>query len=147
VIGPLRELGVPAAAIIDLDTITGPKREWEKFYRAINLDESASQALDARRTPVAATLRALGEGPDNKLLCKKTGILGLPATELLRDLGEYGIFVVDVGELESWLAPLSVASGSKAKWIIDVFRALGANPNSQACRRRCKTHPPSPVEN
>jgi hypothetical protein len=137
VIGPLRELGVPAAAIMDLDTITGPKREWEKFYKAIGLDEPASQALEVKRTSVAATLRALGRGPDNKLLCKTTGISGLPSTErpaardLLQDLGQYGIFVVDAGELEGWLAPLNIASGNKAKWIVDVFRALGSNPSSQ----------------
>jgi hypothetical protein len=137
VIGPLRELGVPAAAIMDLDTVTGPKREWEKFYKAIGLDEPASQALEAKRTSVATTLRALGKGPDNKLICKTTGISGLTSTEraaardLLENLGQYGIFVVDVGELECWLSPLNVASGSKAKWIVDVFRALGSNPNSQ----------------
>jgi hypothetical protein len=122
---------------MDLDTITGPKREWEKFYKAIGLDEPASQALEVKRTSVAATLRALGRGPDNKLLCKTTGISGLPSTErpaardLLQDLGQYGIFVVDAGELEGWLAPLNIASGNKAKWIVDVFRALGSNPSSQ----------------
>ncbi|HTB50164.1 MAG TPA: hypothetical protein VK701_04235, partial [Solirubrobacteraceae bacterium] len=122
---------------MDLDTVTGPKREWEKFYKAIGLDEPASQALEAKRTSVATTLRALGKGPDNKLICKTTGISGLTSTEraaardLLENLGQYGIFVVDVGELECWLSPLNVASGSKAKWIVDVFRALGSNPNSQ----------------
>jgi hypothetical protein len=137
VIGPLRELGVPAAAIMDLDTVTGPKREWEKFYKAIGLDEPTSQVLEAKRTTVAATLRALGKGPDNKLLCKKSGISGLPAAEqpaaldLLEAFGKYGVFVVDVGELEGWLATLNIAGGNKANWIVDVFRALGANPNSQ----------------
>jgi hypothetical protein len=135
VIGPLRQLGVPAAAIIDVDTVTGPKAEWDKYYKAMNLDETTAASLETKRAAVAGSLRALGNDATGKALCKTTGVRGLSTTDraaarvLLTELGKRGIFVVEVGELESWLAPLGVARSSKAKWIVGVFRALGSNPD------------------
>lgn len=132
VIGPLRQLGVPAAAIVDADTLTGTKREWQKFYNAANLDAATSTAVEAQRSTVAASLKALG-----KPVYKSTGISRLTtadrtaARSLIRDLASYGIFVVEKGELEGWLPALGARS-KKADWIVDIFRALGSKPGSTA---------------
>lgn len=136
IIAPLRALGVPAAAIVDLDTVAGFKREWKKFYDACALDASAAAALEAKRAKVAADLKNLGKDGDG-LLCKKVGIAGLGTTErasaqaLCAELASYGIFVVAKGELESWLPHLGVSRGSKAAWIVGAFNALGSNPRSK----------------
>lgn len=131
VIKPLRQLGVPAAAVLDLDTLTGPKREWEKLYRAMSLDVATEARLEAERETVKGFLSALSK-PD----LKRKGLLALGRTRrattrsFLTELAEYGVFVVPVGELESWLSNLGVASRAKRKWIVGVFRALGSNPAS-----------------
>jgi len=137
IIGPLRQLGVPAVAVIDLDAVVAPKLEWNKFYKALNLDEATVNSLDQERQIVSALLKALpvdGEHPSYK----KTGIAALTADDIstarafLDRLGHYGVFVVDVGELESWLATLGLPRGSKAKWIVEAFRKLGANPDADS---------------
>jgi predicted ATPase len=137
VIGPLRQLGVPAVAVIDLDAVVAPKVEWNKFYKVMGIDEETADAIEAERQVVAAFLRALpidGEHPSYK----KIGITGLAEQEgqtaraFLDRLGGYGVFVVDAGELESWLPALELPRGSKAKWIVEAFRKLGSNPSSEA---------------
>lgn len=136
VIGPLRQLGVPAVAIIDLDAVVAPKVEWNKFFKAMNIDATTAESFETERQTIAAALRALpidGEHPSYK----KTGIVALPASDeavaraFLDRLGAYGVFVVDVGELESWLSSMDLPRGSKAKWIVDAFRKLGSNPSSE----------------
>jgi hypothetical protein len=135
VIGPLRQLGVPAVAIVDLDAVVAPKAEWSKFYKVMHIDDEAVESFEEERQAVAASLRALpidGEHPSYK----KAGITALSETDeaaayaFLGRLGGYGVFVVEVGELESWLPSLELPRGSKAKWIVDAFRKLGANPSS-----------------
>jgi hypothetical protein len=137
VIGPLRQLGVPAVAVIDLDAVVAPKVEWNKFYKVMSIDDGTADGIEAERQVVAASLRALpidGEHPSYK----KIGITGLAEQEaqtaraFLERLGGYGVFVVDAGELESWLPALELPRGSKAKWIVEAFRKLGANPSSEA---------------
>ena len=136
VIGPLRQLGVPAVAVIDLDAVVAPKAEWNKFYKVMGLDTAASEVLETERQAVAASLRTLpidGEHPSYK----KTGIAVLPTEEeavaraFLERLAVYGVFVVDVGELESWLTSLDLPRGNKPRWIVEAFRKLGANPKAE----------------
>jgi hypothetical protein len=137
VIGPLRQLGVPAAAVIDLDAVVAPKVEWNKFYKVMGIDEDTITSIEAERQAVAGFLRALpvdGEHPSYK----KIGIAGLPEHEeqparaFLDRLASYGVFVVEAGELESWLSALELPRGSKAKWIVEAFRKLGSNPSGDA---------------
>ena len=51
------------------------------------------------------------------------------AEQLLKQLEEYGIFVVPTGELESWLKPLG-ASGHGPGWLVDAFQRMGEDPGS-----------------
>jgi hypothetical protein len=45
---------------------------------------------------------------------------------------QYGIFVVDVGELEGWLASLKLnKSRGKGGWIVKAFEKLGSSPSAQ----------------
>jgi hypothetical protein len=131
VVAPLRHLGVPAAAIIDLDTLTGLKAEWQKFYGAMALSETEANALEKKRARAATLLKALG-----KTAVKKKGFAGLPTgdqkvvRDLIADLEARGIFVVPVGELECWLPTLGGGVSNKAKWIVRIFQSLGSNPSA-----------------
>ena len=63
------------------------------------------------------------------------GLAILPAADreageqLLKQISEYGIFVVPTGELESWLKPLG-AVGHGPSWLVDVFQRMGEDPSS-----------------
>jgi hypothetical protein len=57
------------------------------------------------------------------------------AKRLLIELGKYGIFVVDVGELEGWLASLELnKSRGKGGWIVKAFEKLGSSPQRTRLR-------------
>lgn len=69
---------------------------------------------------------------------KKVGISRLNSTQrrkakrLFKDLAAYGVFVVEVGELEGWLSSLKLSTGrGKGGWIVNAFKKLGANPDAQ----------------
>ncbi len=39
------------------------------------------------------------------------------AYEFLENLAKYGIFLIDLGELEQWLKQFSVGAGNKSNWL------------------------------
>jgi hypothetical protein len=74
------------------------------------------------------------EGGENPL--KRGGISALEgddrrrAEEFLRELASYGLFLVPVGELESWLHGIG-ATGKKTEWVINLFDLIGSAPNDE----------------
>lgn len=46
---------------------------------------------------------------------------------LFEQLAGYGIFVVPIGEVESWLAELEV-DGHGPEWLVEIFEKMGADP-------------------
>lgn len=133
IVGPLRQLGVPAVAVLDFDVLCGQKTEWDKIYKAANIDVATQTGMEATRVVVKVAMNAVG-----KEKFKQQGVNGLnvgdrpSARSLLSDLEKYGVFVVSTGELESWLPSLGVTSPNKAKWIVDIFNTLGSNPTAPA---------------
>ncbi|MGB3534928.1 MAG: hypothetical protein WBA13_15625 [Microcoleaceae cyanobacterium] len=51
------------------------------------------------------------------------------ANNLFNQLDEYGLFVVRIGELESWLKYLEV-NGHASKWLIKIFEKMGEDPDA-----------------
>jgi hypothetical protein len=49
-------------------------------------------------------------------------------------LAEYGIFVINGGELESWLKHLK-ARGHGPTWLISIFSLMGENPSVDSYTR------------
>jgi hypothetical protein len=131
VIGPLRRLGVPAAGVLDLDTLWNAKSEWRSLYRAVGLSDGADVRLELEEQQ-AFVARDRAE----RAACKSKGIAGLPKDEqqgmrdLIATLAEYGLFVVPVGELESWLPELGIPPTSKRTWIVRMLTKLGTDPTS-----------------
>lgn len=126
IVGPLRSMGIPVAAVADLDVLKG--NTLRELLQACHVPAAIRQSIGQLRGQVERNLRALGD-------LKQAGIESLSgpekaeATELLNQLRSYGIFVVPGGELESWLKSLDV-DAAKKNWLQAVFDALGADPDS-----------------
>ncbi|MBT1511772.1 AAA family ATPase [Bradyrhizobium sp. SRL28] len=127
---PLRKLGIPAAGIVDIDLLKDSGSQWSGPLRGANLPAASQSSLAALRTSVKAAMDATG------LDMKRDGgifILQNDALEagksLLKQLAEYGLFVVPGGELESWLKHLGV-TGHGPSWLINMFTRMGEDATS-----------------
>ncbi|MFB5089762.1 hypothetical protein PGC35_21735 [Psychrobacillus sp. PGGUH221] len=131
IIRPLRELGIPAAAIVDIDVLKEGGTVWTNFLNGGFVPEISNESLGVLRNLVKKRFGEL-----NINMKTQGGISALPheereaADNLLSQLSEYGLFVVKNGELESWLMELEV-NGHGSKWLIDIFEKMGENPESE----------------
>lgn len=130
IIRPLRQLGIPAAALVDVDVLKDGGQTWTNLLSSANLPTALHGGLANMRSTVKSAMEATGKD------MKRHGgiaVLAAPdreaAEQLLKQLEEYGIFVVPTGELESWLKPLG-ASGHGPGWLVDVFQKMGEDPAS-----------------
>lgn len=139
IVAPLRRLGIPTAAIADLDVIKRGGAEWSRQLDACGMptmQQSANHAL--RKSVLDALISAAPVGTQKPEDYFKTsggiGILDKPEREaaenFLRELAEYGFFIVPGGEVEAWLKHLGVPQKSNG-WRAQIFEALGADPSTK----------------
>lgn len=130
IIRPLRQLGIPAAGIVDIDVLKEGGTNWSNLLSSANVPDIAHGSLANIRTAVKQAMDNTG-----KAMKRDGGVAILQhadheaALNLLGQLGEYGIFVVPGGELESWLKQLA-ASGHGPSWLISVFERMGEDSES-----------------
>lgn len=128
---PLRRLGIPAAIILDLDSVTR-ESTWPKLSRSVGFNQEALNEVGNLRANVAEAFRDLAatHGQDAS---KREGIGAISgqarvdAERLLTILAGYGVFVLPVGELERWLPHLD--GGPKRGWLLRIFERLGSDPS------------------
>ncbi len=125
IVKPLRELGIPAVGIVDIDVLKEGGQVWSKPLDSAFVPMISRQAFHDQRQAIHAALQKTGKD------MKRDGGIDLlsgpereAAENLLSQLREYGIMVVAKGELESWLKPLG-ATGRTPAWLIDVFQRMG----------------------
>lgn len=128
IVHPLRELGIPAVGIVDIDVLKEGGAVWAKPMHGAFIPGISHPAMGTDRT---AFLNAfLATGKDMK---RDGGIEVLPAAEkeacesFFGKLAEYGVFVVPCGEVESWLRGVTLNRG-KSTWLNTVFEAMGEDP-------------------
>lgn len=128
IISPLRKMGIPAAAIYDLDLIKDGGGVATSFLASAGVPEIARQSINTLRTSV---LKALEQASVD---FKKNGGINIldagnkeAAQSLLDQLAAYGAFLVPTGELESWLKNFGV-TGHGPAWLISMFEKLGDDP-------------------
>jgi ABC-type cobalamin/Fe3+-siderophores transport system ATPase subunit len=130
IIRPLRELGIAAAGIVDIDVIKDGGATWASATGGAFLPDLEGQAMAQLRA--AAKARFDATGCDMK---REGGIALLAGTDreavenLFRRLAEYGLFVVPGGEVESWLKAVG-ATGHGPAWLVEMFERLGEDPTS-----------------
>ena len=129
IMDPLRRLGIPAAAIIDFDSLAADQ-SWRVFFQAMGLDEGTRTSLGQQKSRCAAHLRSVGKQAYAKLGLDALGKPERAEVEtFLEVLAGYGMFVVPVGAVEGWLGALGVA-GTKTTWAIRMLERLGSDPTS-----------------
>lgn len=127
IVSPLREMGVPAVAIVDLDIIK-KKDDFKKLLSACNVPPSLAESWGNLRGQLYRTFQDQGVDPKEKGIHDLSPIDRETASTLLDSLAVYGIFVVPDGAVESWLRDLGI-SGPKKKWLPAIFERMGANPD------------------
>jgi ABC-type cobalamin/Fe3+-siderophores transport system ATPase subunit len=135
IIRPLREMGIPAAGIVDVDVIKDGGTSWTSILMSAGISQLAHQSLGALRAAIKQAMEATGKDMKTQ---GGISILGdndnLAASDLLAQLADYGIFVVPSGELECWLKELG-AAGHGPGWLIDMFERMGEDPASATYMR------------
>jgi hypothetical protein len=128
IIKPLRELGIPAVGVVDIDIVKDGGQVWTGFLQSSFIPELEHQSLATLRNAVKQKF------DESKKDMKKDGGVEIlsdsdkeAANNLFNKLDEYGVFVVRKGELESWLPNLG-ATGHGPSWLIDIFEKMGEDP-------------------
>ena len=129
IVKPLRELGIPAAGVVDIDILKEGGKVWQKPLEGAFVPQLSHASLQAERNSLLAAFEAADKNmktdggidllsPSDREACEN----------LFRQLAEYGIFIVKKGELESWLSELNV-NRTKSRWLLSVFEKMGDDPN------------------
>lgn len=146
VVRPLRVLGIPAAAIMDLDVLEQEEQSWESIYDVFAVDASTRTRIEQCRQRVSQGLHTtpnMHDVNDKRKCYKLNGIAAIPreyqtnVCTLIKELAEYGLFIVPVGEVESWFARDGVSHDSKRDWLPRVFSYMGSDPSSPEYIRPC----------
>lgn len=122
VLSPLRKIGIPTVALMDLDSIKSTQTVLRDVIRTCNLAEEEKQEIYTLRDKVHGYLI-----PGD--LYKNGGLTSLgnqeqeEMKELLEKLNQIGIFIVPNGELETWLPELGL-EGHGNQWIVNYYNHL-----------------------
>jgi len=131
IIRPLREMGLPAAAILDLDLLKG-REDFRDLLRSAFVPEVFWDPWEDRRRRLHQQI--------NNADYKDGGVQRLGgearqlADTLLASLAEYGVFLVPNGELECWLPELEVG-GHGPEWLTQVFARMGTDPSDEGYKK------------
>jgi hypothetical protein len=124
----LRELGIPSAAVADIDILKEGGSNWTNLLSGASVPTLSHQPMGSLRAAIKKEFE--DAGLDMK---RDGGISALPAQAcesahaLLNQLADYGIFVVPGGEVESWLRQLG-CSGHGPSWLISIFEKMETDP-------------------
>lgn len=131
ILKPLRELGIPAAAIVDIDVLKDGGKEFTDILHAAQIPDGLYASFQGLRASLKSKFEATG-----KNMKKDGGVNLLDESDqavfkkFVDDLKEYGVFVIEHGELESWLPCLSV-TGHGPSWLINMFTKMGDDPEQE----------------
>lgn len=144
IVKALRQVGIPAAAIIDIDLIVD---EWNVVSKQLDACAYPLQARDGFSNQSKAVLKSLeAAAQGNDLKQKRTYIKSFEgkgvallteksergaATNLFNVFDQYGCFAVRCGQLENWLPHLENVPRKKnggGSFRANIFEAMGSDP-------------------
>lgn len=118
-IRPLRELGIRAAAVIDLDTLG--REDFSTLMRGAGVPDASIAGF--RQIGATIARQAKNDGQKLRDGVRGIGSLAAAATGLVVAMRQYGIFLVPVGVLEHWLSETG-ESVNKSEWVPEMLRRL-----------------------
>lgn len=122
---PLRKLGIPAAGIVDIDVLKEGGANWTNLLSSADIPSLLHSSFGSMRASVKAAMDATGRDMKREGgVAILNGANRQAAEDLLDQVKQYGIFVVQSGELESWMKDLG-ASGHGPSWLIEIFERMG----------------------
>ncbi|MEQ8242952.1 ATP-binding protein [Fulvivirga sp.] len=128
IVKPLREMGIPAVGIYDIDLFKNEGNNWTNALKSAFVPELNHQPLGQTRSLIKKKFDQSGKDMKKdggiKILSKSDAEAGL---NLIKNLKEYGIFIVENGEVENWLPSLNV-NAHKSEWLSKMFERMGSNP-------------------
>lgn len=128
IVRPLRDIGIPAASILDIDWIKEDGQVWDRYFESMGAPLGLKESLATARRSVRKSLE--GTGKDYKReggIDLLSGDAKLSAIAFFDQIDSYGLFTVRTGELESWLRNMNVER-TKSKWLISIFNAMRSDP-------------------
>lgn len=127
----LRNVGIPAAMILDIDWIKEDGKVANRYFAAAGVPAGLRPGLLETRRRVRASLVAVDEN------YKATGGVSLlhgddlaTANIFFDQMATYGLFTVRNGELEHWLPHLGIKV-RKELWLGAMFERLGSDPSDE----------------
>lgn len=130
IVKPLRELGIPAVGIVDIDVIKEGGEVWNKVLNGIYLPDLSHDSYRTNRSKLKQVFDKISE----KDMKRDGGVNLLNNSEkefcldFFKHLSDYGCLVVPVGEIEKWLESLDIDRG-KSSWLRNIFEKMGDNPD------------------
>ncbi len=125
IIRPLRQMGIPAAAVVDLDVVKNS--DLKELLHAAFVPDALVHSLGVLRGQLDAAFKETGTKDMNQ---GGLALLSEPNREAAGNfrasLAEYGVFVVPGGAVESWLSHLGI-TGAKKEWLPSVFARMGTD--------------------
>lgn len=147
-VGMLRTMGIPTAAVVDLDVLQDAGAVASRLLNQAGAGKAISGGIgqvrskvrnyfeaQAKQQLVAESKEHDGEKLRNKIdkLIKRGGIDNIPnkleqsdLLEFLHVLKRHGIFSPPRGEVETWLPVLGKMDVEKKKWLGEIFDAMGS---------------------
>ena len=133
ILRPLREMGIPCAAIVDVDVVKEGGTVWTNLMNSANMPNVTIQSTCTSRVHIKSAFDKKG---NNFKTNGGVEVLDDPdkqaCNNLFDQLDEYGIFAVRKGELESWLKHLETTASHSPEWLIEIFEKLGEDPSSES---------------
>ncbi|MEM6411785.1 MAG: AAA family ATPase [Pseudomonadota bacterium] len=128
IVKPLRSLGIPAAAIADIDALNLKGTDWTNLMAGSGLPKQSHSPLGQQRKSIWEALCSNDKNPKIdggfSLLSESEREL---AGMLTQQLQNFGLFIVPVGEVERWLADIEIPR-SKHTWLSSIFSKMGHDP-------------------
>ena len=128
ILRPLREMGIPAVAIVDLDILKG-REDFRDLLKAGFVPPVFWEPWEEQRNKLHQKLR--NEEYKDGGVYRTQGEVRRMAENLVESCAEYGLFIVPAGELECWLPELEVG-GHGPEWLTAVFQKMGTDPTSDS---------------
>jgi ABC-type uncharacterized transport system YnjBCD ATPase subunit len=133
IIGPLRKIGIAAAAIVDVDIVCEEATTaFGHLLESANVPDVTRAGLSQMR----GQIRPQTEDAKKALKRQGIGALSGEARHALEDfigqLEKYGVFVVPCGQVECWLPHLRKSSSHKSEWLEEVFEAMGEDVEAES---------------